>query len=94
MGVCGNPEVSFCDVFFFLRLLSFGGASLLYSFPSFWPNEAFTFTFTCSIPRKRAVTFMDPVNNNVLLMGGDDADAMKTGVAIRGNLPLLYCQQI
>ena len=33
VGVFGNPEVSFCDVFIFLRLLSLGGASLLYQIP-------------------------------------------------------------
>jgi len=47
------------------------------------PDNVWEFAATLSIPRTRAVTFMDPVNNNILLMGGDDADAMKTGVAIR-----------
>lgn len=47
------------------------------------PDNVWEFAATLSIPRTRAVAFMDPVNNNMLLMGGDDADAMKTGVAIR-----------
>ena len=40
----------------------------------------FAFTFTCSRPRQRAVSYS--TQDKILIMGGDDEDARQTGVVL------------